>query len=871
MALLHYSNLGLHRPDVVMTRTFHGLRDFYEFLKRTKDYMEGPKAVLRLAWKAGLPPEGEKAPTSGVWIELVEPPDRQNEPESTFQAFLDENNREVYEAELPEQGRGLKGQQRFEFTDGRKIEIFDRDPDRNHLLLERRPGEKLPFVLLRPNTYPISCQLRALRQLQDAPDKGHLPLLRLLESVGIARWPEVSQAEHSLEWSVLTDQSRPGTDAQRRFVKMALATEDFAFLEGPPGSGKTTAICELVLQLIRQGKRVLLCASTHVAVDNVLERLVGSGAGNTGTDAARELIAVRIGDRRSISDAARPFQLQEFVKTEHRRLLDFLAKVKRRSEAQETLVGALRHGPSDIERLVLDAANLVCGTTIGILQHPDIKQRKEAGTWAIPQFDMLILDEASKTPFQEFLVPAMLAKRWIIVGDPKQLSPYVDEQAVEVNLAACVPDEFRRTACVDAFLAARPDDKRRTTLVVTDDELERDAYDAECQNSGIAIALGTGAPGLAIADVVVCHPEELWTSIDNLPLDILTVRFDGKLPDALERRVDAWRRKAGRHRDRDPAWEAEVGWRLIRHYELRGAPGERGKQLFADVKRLVPLKDGARNLDGIWDAVDRVRRVALPSVLESLQHGFERSTRQQVGTALSDGIPEARFQERHVLLEYQLRMHPEISSFSRQHIYEGIALKDPEDMALRRAWAYPRYEHRSIWFDVRGEFDKFNRNKEEARAVTKEVDAFCKWGFSNPCPENRPWEVAVITFYRGQERELRDSLRRLTGQRGGHRHFRLGSGNQPYVHIQLCTVDRFQGHEADIVFLSFANPRSTNFLESPNRLNVALTRARYQRVLVGHRGDPADKRRRGLIHSKGEVLKALVESEPWERDLGGKR
>ena len=43
---------------------------------------------------------------------------------------------------------------------------------------------------------------------------------------------------------------------------------------GPPGSGKTTAICELVLQLAKQGKRALLCASTHVAVDNVLERIL---------------------------------------------------------------------------------------------------------------------------------------------------------------------------------------------------------------------------------------------------------------------------------------------------------------------------------------------------------------------------------------------------------------------------------------------------------------------------------------------------------------------------------------------------------------------------------------------------------------------
>jgi len=37
------------------------------------------------------------------------------------------------------------------------------------------------------------------------------------------------------------------------------------------------------------------------------------------------------------------------------------------------------------------------------------------------------------------------------------------------------------------------------------------------------------------------------------------------------------------------------------------------------------------------------------------------------------------------------------------------------------------------------------------------------------------------------------------------------------------------------VFLSVANGWATSFLESPNRINVAVTRARYQLVVVGNR------------------------------------
>ena len=59
---------------------------------------------------------------------------------------------------------------------------------------------------------------------------------------------------------------------------------------------------------------------------------------------------------------------------------------------------------------------------------------------------MLIVDEASKTTFQEFLVPALWAKRWVLVGDPRQLSPYADEGSLAPNIRACLPQEWKRSS-----------------------------------------------------------------------------------------------------------------------------------------------------------------------------------------------------------------------------------------------------------------------------------------------------------------------------------------------------------------------------------------------------------------------------------------
>lgn len=56
-------------------------------------------------------------------------------------------------------------------------------------------------------------------------------------------------------------------------IRRGLSKAPLLLLKGPPGTGKTTVIVEMIRQAVRQGKRVLLTSQTHQAVDNVLERL----------------------------------------------------------------------------------------------------------------------------------------------------------------------------------------------------------------------------------------------------------------------------------------------------------------------------------------------------------------------------------------------------------------------------------------------------------------------------------------------------------------------------------------------------------------------------------------------------------------------
>jgi len=63
-----------------------------------------------------------------------------------------------------------------------------------------------------------------------------------------------------------------------------------------------------------------------------------------------------------------------------------------------------------------------------------------------------------------------------------------------------------------------------------------------------------------------------------------------------------------------------------------------------------------------------------------------------------------------------------------------------------------------------------------------------------------------------------------------------------------------------LVFLSFVRTRGIGFLDNPNRLNVALTRAKYQLVLVGYLENFKRKK-------SPEILRKLAEEIPSSYSL----
>jgi len=637
-----------------------------------------------------------------------------------------------------------------------------------------------PVVSLRPDTSVPSRQRNALRSWVNRPNPDRDQFFRVLHSERYTQWPLFGPT-HVEDWAFLVDDMRPGVEQQREFVRKALATPDFALLDGPPGSGKTTVICEIIAQMVRAGGRVLLCAQTHEAVDNALERLMSENTTTLGY-----VTPVRVGrDITRASEFARQFFWQNLEKTVCDRLADRLIRMSSRTASQDRILDAIRGDRSEIGRIIVQSANVVCGTTSGAVSDPILAPMFRN---AIPEFDMLIIDEASKLTLQEFLVPSLIARRWVLSGDPMQLPPFSDQDEIERHLRSVVGEME-----VDATAEAQTDDLVELSPTQGDTTV-RDRLDDSKSDP--------------IANLV------------SRMLDAFQLRFLQE--DARSTEVDAFE-------EAFDDFAPEIATQLRRETKL-------------------------------------VTGLNLRSVLESLivPRGIEQSLNDpNYAGAIDLGIPQPARDNRSTLLDIQQRMHPDISVLVRDAVYQGRALRDADGIDAARSWGYDEYSGHAVWKRVTRELSSsvnlakfkglgkfaasFSRDRlqlmaAEAIVAAKELDKFVAWADQ---PENaaNSFSVAIICFNRPGVPACNAALRTRFPQ---HRVSSSHLGKRKNVHLRVGTVDSFQGREADLVFVNLNNWRSTAHLRSLNRVNVALTRARYQLVVVG-RADAFRREPDGLL------------------------
>jgi len=692
-------------------------------------------------------------------------------------------------------------------------------------------------------------------------------------------------------------------------VKKALGTPDFAILEGPPGSGKTTVISEIILQMISRGERILLAGSTHVSVDNVLEMIIDNNL-----DKVVPLRVVSGG--RYLPEDIRQFTYDNIVKTKKKEIVNNLQRLgsnitPAQKEWFELMQG--NHADEILENIIMDSVNLVCGTTIGVLQHHEIKNSIKNTP---PIFDCMILDEASKTTFSEFLVPALYAKKWIISGDPRQLSPYVERSMIKQNIKCELENTLQHSKlnyddverlCLGAFNFMKNKEKDKRTFEIKNIK----------NNAGVFLPVEDGKE--IYAKKLIEHLSELGykqpiihNGIENTnlssknrgihydtydiiiePIDILK-DYKQYIPGGLypfDEQADIFpdhRRKTKYHKKnsgikhwyypwdsvyngKDKSLEDEIAWRIIRFYETKD--DEDMREIYGkDIKALLPHWSLERDKEDerikihqqLMDTVFKIRSICLPSIVECLLEGNDLDILNGE-IVLKNGLPPADKEKRHCLLEYQHRMHPDISKYPRNMVYldengEPVGMYDGK---IKRPWDYKKYKSRIVWISPKRGKEKYKRkskyNPSEIKELFRELESFKKFARKHKSDrESGLWDVAIISMYKGQTKTILKRLRKKYDKKSGHRFV----DKKNNVNIFVGNVDSMQGREADIVFLSLVRTDRIGFLDNYNRINVAITRARYQLVIIGDQNFFKNHRRSNLLIVK------LAKKISGEIDIG---
>ncbi len=214
-------------------------------------------------------------------------------------------------------------------------------------------------------------------------------------------------------------------ESQQEAVRFAFSANDVAVIHGPPGTGKTTTVVELITQATQRGQSVLACAPSNTAVDNLLEKLI----------AAKQKV-VRIGHPARVAERLRDYTLDGLVEQHenqsviremyreaeqiYRRAAKWTRSKRARGERQEMRREAreLQQHARMMERQAIDStlgrADIICATTTF---NEDVLGER----W----FDLVVIDEACQSVEPGCWQPILRCDKVVMAGDPMQLPPTV--------------------------------------------------------------------------------------------------------------------------------------------------------------------------------------------------------------------------------------------------------------------------------------------------------------------------------------------------------------------------------------------------------------------------------------------------------------
>lgn len=249
-------------------------------------------------------------------------------------------------------------------------------------------------------------------------------------------------------------------------VKRSLEAEDLFLIHGPPGTGKTTTLIEVIEQHVDRGQKVLATGDSNVAVDNLVDFLTSKNRN-----------VVRAGHPARVTETLRKHTLDYLVenKENYQRAQSLRAKANELNEKQKDYprsIGRWRRGLTNeaikdlankgkgsrgippekmkqiakwvelqeqIRTIIEKAKKLEDKAVDELIQVAEVvcTTNSTAGSELLENenFDVVVIDEATQSTEPSCLIPMSHGGKVILAGDHKQLPPTIlNQEAKESGL-----------------------------------------------------------------------------------------------------------------------------------------------------------------------------------------------------------------------------------------------------------------------------------------------------------------------------------------------------------------------------------------------------------------------------------------------------
>lgn len=220
-------------------------------------------------------------------------------------------------------------------------------------------------------------------------------------------------------------------DSQKDAIRFALASREVALIHGPPGTGKTHTLIELILQMVKRNLRVLVCGPSNISVDNIVERL-----------APHKLPILRLGHPARLLPSVLDHSLDVLTQTSEAGLI--VRDVRSEMDAKQASIKKTKSGRErkaiygDLKELRKEYRERErrCISTLIKGSKVVLATLHGAGGYQLKneEFDVVIIDEASQALEAQCWVPLLAAKKVVCAGDHLQLPPTVKSTNSKIKL-----------------------------------------------------------------------------------------------------------------------------------------------------------------------------------------------------------------------------------------------------------------------------------------------------------------------------------------------------------------------------------------------------------------------------------------------------